>query len=387
MISMNISSDTASISLSPPFLSLLLTSRATVLRRVSQLFEADGDLVVTGVAGSGRRSVIHVAAQQVGARVLQIDCLQTTTSTRFLELLAEGFLEVFSDPAELELIEQWSAAYPLTLAQPAQIIWQVPVREEWVILQALLTLPQVMAEHLDCRIVLVFQNFPHIRSWDRSGQWEKYLRQEISRQSRVNYVIIATTSESWMSDSNLQMVTLAPLHPEDLRSWLWETMADKKLKFDGDAIDLFLDSVQGHWGDAIALTRRLWLEYHATELGIDAWDLLGSLQVTSPASFPLIQRHHVYRSILALVHDRSKTFESLLLLLPPIQARVLESLAIDPTHSPHARHYVRKHQLSKGGGLQGALVGLEQKGLIYGGELGYQVAMPLLAFWLKHRMT
>lgn len=369
-----------------PFLTLLLTSRATELRRVSQLFEADGDLVLTGVAGSGRRSLISAAAQQMGARVLQIDCLRTTTSSRFLELLAEGFLEVFSDPAELDLIEQWSAAQPVNLEQRTHLTWQVPNREEWLILQALLTLPQVMAEQLDCRIVLVFQNFPHIRSWDRTGQWEGYLRQEISRQSRVNYVVIATVSEPWMIDSNLQIVTLAPLHSEDLRAWLVEMMAAKKLKFDLDALDLFIDSIQGHWGDAIALIRRIWLEYHLTAQGIEAWEWSGNKTQIPPSSdSTLIQRHHVYRSILALVQDRAKTFESLLLLLPPIQARVLESLAIDPTDSPHARQYLRKHQLSKGGGLQGALVGLEQKGLIYGARFGYRVAMPLLAFWLKHR--
>jgi hypothetical protein len=91
--------------------------------------------------------------------------------------------------------------------------------------------------------------------------------------------------------------------------------------------------------------------------------------------------------MLALIEDRSLTFESLLLLLPPIQARVLESLAIDPTDSPHAKDYVRIHQLSKGGGLQGALSGLEQKGLIHGPKLGYRVAMPLFAFWLKQRLS
>jgi hypothetical protein len=87
------------------------------------------------------------------------------------------------------------------------------------------------------------------------------------------------------------------------------------------------------------------------------------------------------------MEDFSGTFESLLLLLPPIQARVLESLAIDPTDRPHARDYIQKHQLSRGGGLQGALASLEQKGLIYGPHYGYQIAMPLLRLWLKHRLT
>jgi hypothetical protein len=362
-----------------PFFPDHLIGRQTELQQVSKILAADGDLMVTGIPGSGRRSLIQNAAFEVGARVLEIDCLRATTSSRFLERLAEGLLEVFSTPAELAIVKQWSLDSPLTLENVSpyrsRLIWQVPSREEWAVLEALLDLPQVMAEQLDCRMVFVFQNFPHIRSWDRSGEWEAYLRQELHRQSRVNYVIVATVPEPWAYESNLPVIALAPLDREDLESWLVDAMAAKGLKFEIDALDLFLDRVRGHLGEAIALARRIWLEH-----------CLESLE--SKTKTPnLIQLHHVHRSTLALVEDFSQTFESLLLLLPPIQARVLESLAIDPTDSPHARDYLRKHQLSKGGGLQGALSGLEQKGLIYGAKYGYRVAMPLLALWLKHRLS
>jgi hypothetical protein len=360
-----------------PFFPDHLIGRQTELQQVSKIFAADGDLMVTGIPGSGRRSLIQNAALEVGARVLEIDCLRATTSSRFLERLAEGLLEVFSTSAELAIVKQWSIDSPLTLENVSpyrsRLIWQVREKEEWVILQALLDLPQVMAERLDCRIVFVFQNFPHIRSWDRSGEWEAYLRQELDRQSRVNYVIVATVPEPWADESNLYLVNLAPLDRAEIESWIVDAMAAKGLKFEIDALDLFLDRVRGHLGDAIALARRIWLEQR-----------LESLE-SKKSNF--IQLHHVHRSTLALIEDFSQTFESLLLLLPPIQARVLESLAIDPTDSPHARDYLRKHQLSKGGGLQGALSGLEQKGLIYGAKYGYRVAMPLLALWLKHRLS
>ncbi|MCU0534788.1 MAG: ATP-binding protein [Hydrococcus sp. Prado102] len=360
-----------------PFFPDHLIGRQTELQQVSQILAADGDLMVTGIPGSGRRSLIQSAALEVGARVLEIDCLRATTSSRFLERLAEGLLDVFSTPAELAIVKQWSCDRPLTLENVSiyrsRLIWQVPSREEWTILQALLNLPQVMAEQLDCRIVFVFLNFPHIRSWDRSGEWEAYLRQELDRQSRVNYVIVATVPEPWAYESNLHLVNLAPLDREEIESWIIDAMTAKGLKFEIDALDLYIERVRGHLGDAIALARRIWLEQR-----------LESLE-SKTSNF--IQLHHVHRSTLALVEDFSQTFESLLLLLPPIQARVLESLAIDPTDSPHARDYLRKHQLSKGGGLQGALSGLEQKGLIYGGKYGYRVAMPLLALWLKHRLA
>jgi hypothetical protein len=368
-----------------PFAPYYLIGRQAELQQIVEILAADGDLMVAGVSGSGRRSLVRCAAHQVGARVLEIDCLRATTSSRFLQLLSEGLLEVFSDPAELAIAKQWSNKHPLNLEQTstyqARLIWQVAAREEWLILQALLSLPQVMAEQLDCRVVFVFENFPHIRSWDRSGQWEAYLRQEVDRQSRVSYVIIATVPEPWAYESNLRVIVLAPLRREDLQLWVTDAIAAKGLKFEVDALDLFLDYVQGHLGDAIALARRIWLEHRLEELGI------GHDTQSPTATKNLIQLHHVYCSTLALVEDLSQTFESLLLLLPPIQARVLESLVIDPTESPHARDYIRKHQLSKGGGLQGALSGLEQKGLIYGAKYGYRVAMPLLAFWLKHRLA
>jgi hypothetical protein len=147
-----------------------------------------------------------------------------------------------------------------------------------------------------------------------------------------------------------------------------------KFESEGRAIALFLSYVQGNLGDAIALARRIWLD----------WRDLPSLNGRQKEG--LIQAHHVHRSALALVEDLSITFESLILLLPPSQVQVLESLTLDPTDSPHSREYIKKHQLSRGGSLQGALASLEHKGLVYGPKYGYRIALPLLGFWLKHRI-
>jgi hypothetical protein len=334
----------------------------------------DGDLLLAGVPGSGRHTLIRTAAQQVGTRVLEIDCLRATNAVRFLELLAEGLLEVFSDPTELALIQRWSTEQPLILEQAAgrkpHFVWHLFPKEEWGLFQTLLALPQVMADWLECRVVLVLQNFPHIRSWDRSGKWETYLQTEIQRQTRVSYVLIATVAEAG-TQSQLQVIALGPLDPKEIADWIGNSFAAQGLQFNPDqqALMLFVDYVQGHLGAAISLAHRIWLEGRAT------------------AKLEIIQAHHIHRSALALVEDLSSTFESLILLLPPTQVRVLESLALDPTDSPHARDYIQKHQLSRGGGLQGALASLEQKGLIHGSKYCYRLTMPFLAFWLKQRLT
>lgn len=366
---------------SSPFIPQQLISREAELAQICQLLNQDSDFLLVGIPGVGRRTLIRAAAEQVGAKMMEIDCLRCRSGGQLLRFLADGLMEIFSTPAEQALVQRWSIEQPLSLDQSlpqARLIWPQTSRaetanQEWVLLQALLSLPQRMAEWLSCQVVIVFHNLPHIRSWDRQGRWETYLRGEIQRQSRVSYALIATMAEPWVYESGLPVVHLRPLIDADLEPWVILTMASEGLKFDPDsqALFLFLSYVQGHFGDAIALAQRIWLEHQA----------YGTKE--SPG---LIQAYHVQRSMLSLVQDNAVTFEALLLLLPPAQARVLETLALDPTDSPQSQAYIKKHQLSRGGSLQGALSSLEQKGLIYGAEMGYRIALPLLNFWLKQRL-
>ncbi|MBD0336368.1 MAG: ATP-binding protein [Cyanobacteria bacterium Co-bin13] len=360
-----------------PFLPQQLIGREAELHQLCQLLDQDSDFLVVGVSGIGRRTLIQAAAHAVRAKIMTIDCLRCRSGSQFLRLLADSLTETFGTPAELALMQRWSTEYPLSLDQvssPPRLTWPEGHGHEWSRFEALLALPQHLAEALNCQVVIVFHNLSHIRSWDRKGRWETYLRQKIQAHSRVSYALIATMAEPWVYDSGLPVIHLNPLADTDLKSWVTTTMATEGLKFDPDsqALKLFLSYVQGHFGDAIALAQRLWLE-HQVFVARD-----------SPG---LIQAHHVQRSMLGLVQDMAVTFEALILLLPPTQARLLEILALDPTDSPQSQAYIKKHQLSRGGGLQGALNSLEQKGLIYGPNLSYRIALPLLNFWLKQRLN
>ncbi|MGB3309448.1 MAG: hypothetical protein WBG32_00620 [Nodosilinea sp.] len=359
-----------------PFVPQDLICRDLELEQVCALLRQDSDFVVTGVPGIGRRTLIRSAARQQGSRCLEIDLLRCRNSGQFLRFLADGIMGIFSGPGEIAKIQQWSLGQPLsvdlTLEAEARLVWPKTMGKEWPLFEGLLALPQHLAEWLDCQVVIVFHNFPHLRSWDRQGKWESYLRQEIQRQSRVSYALVATIAEPWMLASRLPVVSLTPLSDRELQPWIISTIATASLKFDPESqsLELFLGYVQGHMRAAITLAQRLWLNCNAI----------------APPIPELIQAHQVHSTMLALVQDMGVTFESLLLLLPPTQARVLESLSLDPTDSPQSNAYIKKHQLSRGGGLQGALTSLEQKGLIYGPQFGYRIALPMLDFWLKQRL-
>ncbi len=361
-----------------PFIPESLVSRDAEIAQVCELLASDRDFAVTGIPGSGRRTLLRTAAKQVGCRYLELDLLRCRQVSQFLRLLADSLTDTFAEPHELAKIQQWSLNHPLTLDQTlaarARLVWPTsPGQAEWRLFAALLSLPQHLALALDCHIVLVLHNFAHLRSWDRHGEWEAYLCESLQDESRVSHAFVTAAAEPWAIASQLPIVALAPLADADLEPWLVRSLAAAGLEFDPDsqALPLFLRYVQGHIKDAIALAQRIWLDRQA---------------IAPPRDAKLIQAHQVHSSMLALVQDLSVTFETLLLLLPPSQARVLESLALDPTDSPQAKTYIQKHQLSRGGGLQGALNSLEQKGLIYGPQGNYRIALPLLDFWLQQRL-
>lgn len=349
--------------------------RKAELDQVSTLLKKDGDLVVTGVPGIGRRTLIRDAANRAGIRHLEVDCLRCRSAGQFVRLLADSISSAFSDPDELTKIRQWRLAqtqgFDQSLLDPDHLVWSTAPGKEWPLFERLLSLPQYLAESLACRIVIVFHNFAHIRAWDRHRKWETYLLQEIRQQAQVSYVLVAIVSEPWMEAMGLPVVFLGPLSDPEMQSWVISKMAAAGLSFDPDSqsLAMFLGYVQGHIKDAIALAQRIQLTYYA---------------VSSQMPAEAIHAHHVRSSMLALVKDIEVTFEALLLLLPPTQAKLLESLSLDPTERPQSNTYIKKHYLSRGGSLQGALSSLEQKGLLYGPQLGYRVSLPLLNFWIKH---
>lgn len=352
---------------------LQLIGRSAEFQHVVEVLARDGDLLITGVPGSGRRTLVRGAAQEVGAIALEIDCIRAIDGQRFVQLLAEAI----SPNWQPEKIQSWVAqnASEFFIWNPEgklKILPSLNQKQLWQAFEILLQLTQIIAVDLQQRVVLILQSFPHIRSWDRNNLWEATFRREIKAQTEVNYVLIATIAEtSQHTDENnypLETIQLPPLDKDVLGLWAREMLHTQGLKFDSRscALQLFLDAVKGHIGDAMALIRRLQTLCHTDEL---------------------ITEEHVQQAIAGLLKDLSITFESLLMLLPANQVHLLECLALDPTAKPQSKEYIQKHGLSRGGSLQGALTGLQHKGLIYNAEQGYRLALPLLGLWLQQRLS
>ncbi|MDM9384772.1 ATP-binding protein [Chlorogloeopsis sp. ULAP01] len=355
---------------------LELIGRSAEFQRIVEVLAEDGDLLIVGVPGSGRRTLVRGATSAVGAIVLEIDCIRATDGERFVQLLAEAINQSF-DAAQ---IQDWVAKSAREFFRfqfeesggKLLLMRSLNQKQLWQAFEILLQLPQLLADMQDQRVALILQSFPHIRSWDRSGLWETTLRREIHKQTRVSYVLVATIAETThhAEETNypIETVQLAPLAKDVLAVWAREILQAVGLTFDSrsKALQLFLDAVQGHIGDAMALIRRL---------------------QTLCRPHELITEQDVKQAIEAQLKDLSITYESLLMLLPGNQVHLLECLACDPTDKPQSREYIQKHGLSRGGSLQGALFGLQHKGLIYGAEQRYQLALPLLGLWLRQRLS
>jgi hypothetical protein len=366
------------LDISAPF---QLVGRQAQFQRITQVLARDGNLLIVGVPGSGRRTLVRRAAREVGIKILEVDCIRVTDGQRFVQLLCESIDQTFEGATAQALMGAWierNAAELFVLKDEGsgrvrlKSVRAHNQEQLWQAFEGLLALLQELAESSDERVVLMLESFPHIRSWDRHGVWEKFLRKEIERQTQVSYVLVATIAEISIHPdepgTSLEIVQLAPLADDVVAAWATEVLHAEGLTFDprSQALELFVNAVQGHLGDASALVRRL-----------------KSVRVSDG----LIRDGHVQQAIQELLADLSMVFESLLMLLPANQAHLLESLALDPTDKPQSRDYIHKHYLSRGGSLQGAIAGLQHKGLIYGSEQGYRLALPLFALWLCQRLS
>lgn len=360
---------------------LEIYGRQAQFQQITHALAQDRDLLIAGVPGSGRRTLVRRAAAEVGAKIIEVDCIRATDGQRLVQLICEGISQGVKSQGAIAFLEEWvtgEAAQFFVFSPQNQVNLKLKLsnsakdEQVWQAYEMLLKVPQQLAESVNRQVVMILQSFPHIRSWDRNGRWEKLLRSEIKRQTEASYVLVATLAETSdrfeESDISLETVKLTPLADDVVAAWAHAVLNREGLTFDprSRALEKFLNAVQGHIGDASTLMRRL---------------------CTTRVSNGLIGDRQIEQTIQEVLTDLSTIFESLLSLLPASQAQLLESLALDPTNKPQSREYINKHHLCRGGSLQGAIAGLQHKGLIYDAELNYRIALPLFALWIRQRLS
>ena len=382
---------------------LVLRGRKEALQKIITAIESDIDLLIAGPPGSGRDFLVQVAARQ--NLLFEIDCLQATNPIGFIELLftaihLSGLLQ--EDLQTREILRSWlseqsSAGYILT--DTGELCWLTNYQPDSLDseLETLLKFIQRLAEIKDNRALLVFKNFTHIRAWGPEEVWELRLRQQINELSRVLYILVGTIGELKDDERRLfspsrdqkdqeisslrkslqhsfETVELFPLEDDIITSFADAELSNAGLRFDplDNGLDRFLKTVLGSFGDAVMLINRL-VYLHAPQLRekSDEHVLLGVKDVED--------------ATVSLIADLNIMCETLLLMLPSKQAKLLTCLALDPTDKPHSRKYIEKHNLYKGGAIQGALSGLQQKGLIYDASQNYRLTHPLLSLWIQQR--
>ncbi|NEQ83647.1 MAG: ATP-binding protein, partial [Moorea sp. SIO2I5] len=75
------------LDLSVPF---ELVGRQAQFQRITHVLARDGNLLIVGVPGSGRRTLVRRAAREVGVKILEVDCIRVTDGQRFVQLLWES---------------------------------------------------------------------------------------------------------------------------------------------------------------------------------------------------------------------------------------------------------------------------------------------------------
>jgi hypothetical protein len=239
--------------MSRPLLPQGFVDRADLRGDLVEVLIAKSHCLVTGVPGSGRRTLVRAAAQQIEMRLLEIDCLRTTSPKQFLQVFGNVITQTFTDAKSFALIQAWSLEHSVTLESltpgGARFVWHVASGQEWQLLNPLLDLPQQLSQALECPIGVVLQNVAHIRSWDRQGRWETGLAKVIEQQGQVSYILVTAMAEDWGKTSSLRTIALPPLSHDELRPWLIAEMEAAGLRLDPDThpTDLFLSYLQGHF--------------------------------------------------------------------------------------------------------------------------------------------
>lgn len=375
--------------------SLEVYSHANEFINIVRNFQKDNDLLITGVPGSGRYALVKRATEEIKARLIEIDCIKAASAIDFVDLFIKGIYKAFDKKYHSvisqklnDFLKDKKIVTKCREGDDVSILQILPTIDDdmlWQMFKFVVLLPGEITKYTNERVVVLLKQISHIRFWDRrknsKNEWEKFLRNKLNQDPKVSYVILETVAEleelnfdieekngeyyKLFPDAPVEVIQLKPLLDAPLEFWIVNVLGESNLVISEEGIKEIISLVQGHIGSAESFVKRLKL-------------------ICQPGT--TISKDRVKNALNSILEDINVVFESLLLMLPASQLQLIECLAIEPTDKPHSKKYRDKHNLAKGGTLQGAIKGLQQKGLIYGAEDNFQLTLPLFAIWIKNNL-
>jgi hypothetical protein len=224
-------------------------------------------------------------------------------------------------------------------------------------------------------VVVVFDEFQQIATWDRDQHTEAVIRTAIQHQEGVAYAFAGSQRhllQAMFADRARPLFKLAApfpvsrLSPAELRPWLEELFAESGLELEDAAAETLLTLGAGHPG--------------ATQyLGHFVWEAAGR------ASTDRINHQTVISGLDTALAVGATTYEMEISRLTGPQRRVLAAVAREPTSSPTAVDYLGRQHLPAKSTVSQALGSLVDKGLIESEGTVYLVGDPLLGEWLRRQ--
>jgi hypothetical protein len=224
-------------------------------------------------------------------------------------------------------------------------------------------------------VVVVFDEFQQIATWDRDQHTEAVIRTAIQHQEGVAYAFAGSQRhllQAMFADRARPLFKLAApfpvsrLSPAELRPWLEELFAESGLELEDAAAETLLTLGAGQPG--------------ATQyLGHFVWEAAGR------ASTDRINHQTVISGLDTALAVGATTYEMEISRLTGPQRRVLAAVAREPTSSPTAVDYLGRQHLPAKSTVSQALGSLVDKGLIESEGTVYLVGDPLLGEWLRRQ--
>lgn len=222
-------------------------------------------------------------------------------------------------------------------------------------------------------VALVLDEFQQIAEWDENHQTEAVLRTAVQHFEGVSCIFAGSERhliQQMFSDRARPLFKLAGpfpltrLHREEIEPWLADRFGETRLTFDRTGMDRIIAVTAGHPWATQYLAHFVW------EVAVGA----KAEQVTEGV---------INESVRQAVEAGDTVYARDYASLTPSQRQALTAIAAEPTDTPLAAAYLRRHALPSKSTVSQSLGSLLEKGYVEQEGPVYITSDPLFAEWMR----